>query len=175
MWRSFTRCLSFALVVAATGCAGASSGGATDMSAPRSQRDLITKEQIEATHQKDAYSVVASLRSNWLRERGSDSITRDPTKVQVYLDNVRMGTVDALKSIRIESVEYIQHYDSNAASARSGNRPRAGGDLRVDAADGGAVRGVVIGTTSSVISHGRKRLRPRGARAPGPVSFVVDR
>jgi hypothetical protein len=121
MWRSFTRCLTFALVVAATGCARSSAGAAPHgIAAPRSQRDVITKQQIEATHQKDAYSVVASLRSNWLRERGSDTLNRDPTKVQVYLDNVRMGEVDALKAIRVETVEYIQHYDANAASARWG-------------------------------------------------------
>jgi hypothetical protein len=112
--------------VAATACAsggaapGASSGASSDVTAQRSRRDILTKAQIEATHQKDAYSVVASLRSNWLRERGSDSLTRDPTKVLVYLDNVRMGQVDALKAIRVESINYIQHFDGNAASARWG-------------------------------------------------------
>jgi hypothetical protein len=128
MWRSLPRCLALALVVAATACAsagggassGASSSASPDVTAQRSRRDIITKAQIEATHQKDAYSVVASLRSNWLRERGSDSLTRDPTRVQVYLDNVRMGEVDALKAIRVETIDHIQHYDGNAASARWG-------------------------------------------------------
>lgn len=118
MRRIVQRWLVPVLLLVAAACA---SGGAQPESAgPRSRRDVLTKEQIEQTNETNVYGVVETLRGIWLRERGNDTLMGQPTRVQVYLDDVRMGTVENLRSINTSTVEYIQYFDGNAATARWG-------------------------------------------------------
>ena len=65
------------------------------------------------------YDVIAALRSNWLAERGPDSFMAT-TKVQVYLDGIRLGGVDQMRTIDLRTITYIRHYDGIAATARWG-------------------------------------------------------
>ena len=117
MRRNVDRWLSLLLLVLAAACGG---GGASDGSSPRPRRDVITQEQIAETNETNIYAVVETLRSNWLRERGNDTLIREPTRVQVYLDGTRLGGVETLRSISSASVSYVQHFDGIAASARWG-------------------------------------------------------
>jgi hypothetical protein len=59
------------------------------------------------------------LRSSWLRPRGPDSF-HNQGRVWVYVDDVRAGGVDALRSFSIAQITYIQFFDGTAASARWG-------------------------------------------------------
>ena len=65
------------------------------------------------------YEAVRSLHAGWLRERGSDSF-RGGTQVQVYFNDMRMGSTGALRTINPRDVEYVRHYDGNEATARWG-------------------------------------------------------
>lgn len=117
MRRNAARWVALFLLISAAGCQTVGPGQG---SSPRQRRDLLTQEQIAETNQTDAYRVVESLRANWLLERGGDSLIGPPTKVQVYLDDTRMGGVEALRSINTAIVNYIQYFDGTAASARWG-------------------------------------------------------
>lgn len=81
--------------------------------------DLITFEQIRQQQFTNAYDLVATLRSHWLRGRGTDSL-ESPTTVQVYLDDTRLGGIGTLAGISSQDIAYIRHYDGTEASARWG-------------------------------------------------------
>lgn len=85
----------------------------------RVDRNVITGVQIREHGFTNVFDAVQSLRSNWLLTKGPDSF-RTPTEVQVYLDNVRMGGVQTLRTISTETVKWVRYYDGLAASARWG-------------------------------------------------------
>ena len=109
-----------ALPAATVACASrSSSAGHT-----RDRPDLITKSQFDPRY-TNALEVVQALRANWLQTRGSDSF-RTPSQVVVYMDNLPMGGIAALRQIRLDVVEYIRHYDAGAATSRWGTGHGAG-------------------------------------------------
>lgn len=115
--RSHAARSSFVVVIAALVIA--CGGRATGTRSPRTDRYLITREQILEHGFTNAYEAVESLRSNWLLPRGPDSINQ-PTEVLVYLDNSRLGGVQTLRTINVTNVQWIRYYDGPTATARWG-------------------------------------------------------
>jgi hypothetical protein len=113
--RILSRILVAAVLITVTGCSSN-----RPPAGPRGERDLLTYEQIAATNYTDAYQVVSALRSNWMNNRGTDTILGSPTQVLVYLDDARYGGVEALRNIPVSAISYIRHYDGIAATARWG-------------------------------------------------------
>ena len=116
--RHLSLALSAVALFAAVGCAptpSASSGA----SAPRADRNLLTPDQFRAGGYQNAYDAVAALRPSWLTARGPDSFNT-PSEVIAYLDNARLGGVEALRGIHLSSVQAIRHYDAGQATARWG-------------------------------------------------------
>ena len=117
--RSALRAVLVAVLFASV--AGCASKGAQDgASRTRVRQDLITKEQIAQSRGTNPYEVVQSLRSRWLHERGSDSLTGGGSRVQVYFDDRRLGGVETLRSIPLPQVAYIRWFDGTAAAGRWG-------------------------------------------------------
>jgi hypothetical protein len=81
--------------------------------------DRIGREEITARNWTDAYEIVATLRPNWLVERGRDSFGSG-TVIQVVMNGVRMGGVTSLRRIPAADVEHFQYYDATAATTRWG-------------------------------------------------------
>jgi hypothetical protein len=106
----------YRLVLAATllGCAGA-----PGTSRPSVDRNVLVRSQFADRGYKSAYEVVQALRSTWLSARGTDSFNT-PTEVQVYLDDMRLGGVETLKTIDVQSLASMRFFDGNAATARWG-------------------------------------------------------
>jgi hypothetical protein len=101
--------------------AACSSGGRSGTPrAARRRADLITLDEIQGRHWANVYELVSALRANWLHERGSDTLVGEPVQVQVHLDDLRLGGVDALRSTPVMGVAYIQYFDPITASARWG-------------------------------------------------------
>lgn len=94
----------------------ASSGG----TGTRTDRNLLTREQIQETNKQNAYEVVETLRSNWLRARGPTSLTSRDAQVQVYIDDNRLGEVETLRTINASVVQYIRWFDGITATGRWG-------------------------------------------------------
>lgn len=117
MWRS-TRNLMLLFALLAMGACTASSGN-SGSSRPRGDRNLLTQEQIRESNHQTLYDVVQSLRSNWLHDRGVDSFS-NPTQILVYMDDVRLGGVETLRSIPTLGISYVRWYDGIAASGRWG-------------------------------------------------------
>lgn len=103
--------LTVAMMAGACSSAG---GGRTSV-----RSDLITSEQIQSAGQNNLFDVVQAIRPTWLRARSPNSF-QNPGQIRVYLDDVRVGTVDALRTIPAQNVTFIQWYDPISASARWG-------------------------------------------------------
>lgn len=102
------------MALAASGCArtGTRSGSTPD-------RSIITRAEITERRYNNAFDAVEALRRNWLLARGPDSF-QSPTTVQVYLDQMRLGGIDQLKTIQTSQVSSIRYYDGISATARWG-------------------------------------------------------
>lgn len=100
-------------------------------------RDLITREQIEASGAANVYDLVQSLHPEWLRTRGVKSFSEgdqvegggfrgDMVVVKgtdsrlVYLDEARIGGLETLRRIPATSVGSVRYLDAAAATYRWG-------------------------------------------------------
>jgi hypothetical protein len=97
------------LLAAATGCATYRSerGPAADV-------NVLTRTQLMSNHFQSAYDAVLSLRANWLQGRSPHLAGGG---VQVYLDDVRLGGIESLRSVNVQTVSYIRRQDSFSATA----------------------------------------------------------
>ena len=122
-------------VVAACASAGAGSSGGPG------GRDMILLDEITTSGANDAYALVQSRRPQWLRVRGDmgrgqgtitvgldDPRTGERTTAEgssasspnVYLNNARMGTADALRQIPVTGVQYVRWFSPAEANLRWG-------------------------------------------------------
>jgi hypothetical protein len=97
-------------LLVATGCSGGSQPGDTQPA----DRESLHPEEWSGRTFYSAADVVASLRPLWLTKRGQDG------EVQVYVDEVHLGGIEMLRSVRVASISLIRHLDGIQASARYG-------------------------------------------------------
>jgi hypothetical protein len=113
--------LVFAALLAA-GCAGR-----RDNSPPPISREVLTRAQIDEAHATNAYEAVERLRSRWLRQRGTTQMPATgggpqfrENPIAVYLDDQRLGTLEALRTIEVAAIRYIRFFPPVEAAARWG-------------------------------------------------------
>lgn len=133
--RHASRALGLAGLLALAAACAPPKPTTTDV-APRSDRNVLTAEQIQSQTFQNAYEVVEALRTNWLRPRGTDSF-QSPSVVIVYLDNVKLGGVETLRGLQLSNIQSIRHYDASSANARWG-LGHASGAIQVLTVGGGA-------------------------------------
>lgn len=102
-------CLAL-LTVAVAACA------TTPATKTRTDRNRITAEEVQQSQATDAYEVVQRLRPQWLNVRGGGSLTRG-TGILVYLNSSRLGGVESLRQIEIETIQELEFYDQSKAVA----------------------------------------------------------
>lgn len=106
------------------GCASiqttAGGGGATPDHA-------LFAPEIVAARVTDAYQAVLRLRPDFLH-RGGAPDARDPSgdEIQIYLDDVAMGGVEALRAVPLDAVTQIRFVPRAEAEARWPGRHPAG-------------------------------------------------
>jgi hypothetical protein len=85
-------------------------------------RDVISLAEIDAaTGAQDAYDVVKQLRPGFLVDRGQTSIRAAAARrALVYVDNVRVGTVEWLRNIPRGEIAEIRYYSGLDATTRWG-------------------------------------------------------
>ena len=112
------------LVVLLTG-ACASAGPAETGTA---SSDIITADEIAASHATSAYEAVAKLRHNFLSNRGKTSIMdrSAPELPNVYLDGVPYGPLASLNNIPAGDVLTIRLYRAWEATTKYGSGNPAG-------------------------------------------------
>jgi hypothetical protein len=103
--------LGLILLSSGTACGARQPGTRTD-------RSVITVEQIEEGGFRNAYDAVEALRRTWLIER-PDGLTAQ-REIQVYLDNSRMGGVQTLRQIATAQIASIRYIDAATAINRWG-------------------------------------------------------
>lgn len=94
---------------------------------------VITAEEIENTSASNAFEAVQLLRPQLLHQqsyRTNVSITQGQQTAIVYLDEVRYGTFESLRSISTFSIAEIRYIKPNEATLRFGT-DHAGGAFMV--------------------------------------------
>lgn len=126
---------SLALVA---GCASATAGpGGKNV-----DRNLITADEIRGSSATNAYDVIARLRPQFLRTRGTiptggmtsrndagssqQGQLAGTVQIAVYLDDTVIGSVDALKQIESSAIEEIRYYSAADATTKWGTGNSAG-------------------------------------------------
>jgi hypothetical protein len=111
-------CRVLAGVVVLAGCTSAA--GRRNL-ASRSERDVLTREQLAATNSDNLYDAIDKLRPDWLTSRGPVSAT-DPTPTQpsVFMNGQMLGRLDALRELRLLDVTQVRYWSAGQASARFG-------------------------------------------------------
>jgi len=127
--RVFARILAAIVFVGgALSCSSASSGAAKSSASPKVDPDVISIAEIDSQPFRDAYDIVQLLRPSWFtRKSGSASSRRMGVSTSnsaigagllVYIDNSRMGGVEALRQIRPNSIESLTFMDAATATAK---------------------------------------------------------
>lgn len=113
------------LVGAACGSSGRSALGSP--LAP----DVISQEEIQASSATNAYDLVAQVRPNWLRGRGTPSFrSRQVELPVVYLGGRRQGSLEILRSFAANAIVELRYINATTATTRYGNG-HAGGIIEV--------------------------------------------
>ena len=106
------------LLIAAPGCHNVREVAPTDA-------ERLTKAQMIEGHFTNVYDAVASLRSSWLTVRGTDSFG-ETSQVWVYFDQTRLGGVDELRNVTVNSIAWARHFNGVDATMRWGVGHSAG-------------------------------------------------
>jgi hypothetical protein len=91
--------------------------------AQKRDRDLITREEILSSAQKDKdlYQAIRSLRPHFLQgARGTTSVTLAMSPPVVYVDGGKQGDPSVLKTILASSVEEVRHLSPSQAESDYG-------------------------------------------------------
>jgi hypothetical protein len=86
---------------------------------PRPDTELLTQAEMQDHNFTNVYDAVAALRANWLTVRGTDSFMT-PSEVVVYYDQTRLGGVNELRVITVNSISWLRHYNGVDATTRWG-------------------------------------------------------
>lgn len=87
--------------------------------------ERLTQEEMRNEHFTNVYDAVAALRSTWLVVRGTDSFVQT-SQVWVYYDATRLGGVEEMRSVLVNSVASLRHYNGVDATMRWGVGHSAG-------------------------------------------------
>jgi hypothetical protein len=110
------------LTLAAAASACARNAQSNDVSRASSNASLITRTEMEQARYASLYEVVQALRGRWLQTRGPNTLLGRPVEVQVLVDDLRMGGVDALRALKTDNVVSISFIDPVAAGQRWGGK-----------------------------------------------------
>ena len=110
------RRLTIAVLVLATAC-GARTPGANS-SQSRGPNNVVTQDEIATVPVDNAYDAIEHLRPQFLRPHVTGS--RRPAYAVVFIDGVRRGGPEVLRSIAAKTVTQIRYLTSADATTRYG-------------------------------------------------------
>ncbi|RME02157.1 MAG: hypothetical protein D6814_00125 [Calditrichaeota bacterium] len=109
-------------------CGGTSTGSRTSRFS-----NVITAEEISKSGtdvpMRNAYDVIQYLRPNFLKVRGATSSGALSTNPVVYVNNIRFGSIDALRNIYTDQIKEIRYLSPADASLRFGSGHSGGAIL----------------------------------------------
>ena len=109
---------SFSILMVAAGVACASAGTGTGGS---HNSDIITAEQIAATHESNAYDAINQIKPLWLKTRGQTSVnTGTSPYASVFVDNQYFGDLGSLRQIIAPQIKEVRYLNGPNAVTRYG-------------------------------------------------------
>jgi hypothetical protein len=118
---------AIALVSAALGCAASSGSAPGSPAKKRTDPDVITAVEIQSQPFRDGYDIVQRLRPTWFTRKSGLSTSRrmgtSPSTsaagagLLVYMNNARLGGVDALRQLNASSIDSLEFLDAAKATA----------------------------------------------------------
>ena len=88
---------------------------------------VITEDEIIASHATNAFDVIHKLRSNFLTNRGSTSLKNQSNPFPtVYVDDQEFGPISTLSSIPAAQISEIRLYRVSEANAKYGTHNLTG-------------------------------------------------
>ncbi|MFL5592990.1 MAG: hypothetical protein ACJ78M_09130 [Gemmatimonadaceae bacterium] len=126
--RDLFRALAAITFASATiACSSAANANAKTTAAPKVDPDVISTSEIDSQPFRDAYDIVQVLRPTWFSRKSSSASTRrigvstsnsaTGAGLVVYVDNSRMGGVEALRQLTPASIESLRFMDAATATA----------------------------------------------------------
>ena len=116
-----TRPLSGLLLVLLVTACGAARG------ANRGSSDVLTRDEIITSSATTALELLQQLRPQFLRSRGATSLQNPrPTYPVVYMNEVRHGGVESLRTIMAEEISEVRFISGADATTRWGTGHGAG-------------------------------------------------
>lgn len=87
-----------------------------------SNSQLITEDEIEASHAATAYEAIQKLRGNFLSYRGETSFNQNTSQPYptVYLDGQEFGPISTLRNLPASQIATIRLYRSWEATTKFG-------------------------------------------------------
>lgn len=110
--------LALQLFVAGCGAGPAPTGGLGFR-----DRNILTAEEIDLSRSTGwtAYDLIAQLRPEYLRSRGPASLrSTTPVRAVVYVDEMRFGDLDSLRSMNADQIHHIRYVNAADATTRFG-------------------------------------------------------
>jgi hypothetical protein len=102
------------VLIALTACSGAAG-------VRRGSSLILTRAEIGTSNGTTAYEVLEQLRPQFLRARGRSSMQNPaPLYAVVYLNDVRAGGLDSLRTIRVGEIDEIRYIGAADATTRYG-------------------------------------------------------
>ena len=109
-----------ALHVVALGCGA---GPGPDSGLGFRNRHILTSEEIRGSRVSGwtAYDLISQLRPEFLRSRGPSSLrSTAPVTAAVYVDDIRFGELDSLKTLSADQIYSIHYVGASDATTRFG-------------------------------------------------------
>jgi len=89
---------------------------------PGGSQDVISREQILEASVSTALEAIRLFHPEWLILRGQESFNDpDSDTIRVYIDNVHVGSIEALREMSTVTVESIRFWSAQRATARWGS------------------------------------------------------
>lgn len=117
MWRPLA--LGAGLLAMLTACASTASHVSTNDW--KYDAVVLTRAEMSGVNAINAYEAVSRLRPQYLRRRGETSVMlRGSTQLHVYMDNMRLGGMEALHYVSVEALQSIRYMSAAEATMRWG-------------------------------------------------------
>ena len=106
-------------ITAATACASSGKSAGPGATVTESSPDHVTTAEIAAVSANSAFDLIRRLRPRWLQSTATGSIAGGSITSQqlvIYLDDTRLGSVDALRTLSASGITSMQYYDAVRAA-----------------------------------------------------------
>lgn len=112
-------------LVTSLGASGCASSGTSATKAKSNSSSVLNRAEIATTNLTSAYDVVTTLRPAWLRPAGMTTTglgvtggSSNQKQVLVYLDGMRLGGIESLRTITTSAITSMEYLSPTQAATR---------------------------------------------------------